>query len=187
MALAAIAVAVLAAPVGPARAEAPLAGTRLLDIRHGSARTEIVAEAARGGYELAGGKAVAFADWYTPAYPDMHVEFITPTGRNTGLIWGFSTGESGEKYRVAPGLKLGFAASLPLSRNATLAFSAVAVLGSDLSERRCRADFGEIGGTASVNCRLAASALAPEETLRHRFRMRGWDDSRVALSYELRF
>lgn len=56
-----------------------------------------------------------------------------------------------------------------------------------LTERACTADCGDIGGIQRVNCRLAASALLPEETLRYRMRMNGLEDTRVAVHYEFRF
>jgi hypothetical protein len=68
-----------------------------------------------------------------------------------------------------------------------LSLSVSTTLGSILTERACTADYGDIGGVRRVNCRLAASALPPEETLRYRMRMNGLDETRVAVQYEFRF
>ena len=37
----------------------------------------------------------------------------------------------------------------------------------DLNEQPCEGDYGDIGGVQTVNCRLAATFLAPEETLQY--------------------
>ena len=164
-----------------------LQSTHLLDMRQGSVRSDIVRQVSRGGYELAGGESVEFRDWYSPAFPDLHLSFLTKIGEDTGIIWGFSTGERGEKYRISPGLKLGFVHAIHPTSDSTLTLTATVQLGSRLRERTCTADYGEVGGVERVNCRLAASLIPPEETLRHRLAMDGLDDSRIALSYELRF
>jgi hypothetical protein len=164
-----------------------LESTHLLEVRQGSLRSDAVRGVSRGGYELAGGEAIRFRDWYSPdTIPDLHLSFLTQLGADTGLIWGFSTGERGKKYQITPGLKLGFIHAIHPTPNSTLTLTATVQLGSRLREKACRADYGEFG-IRPVNCRLAASLLPPEETLRHRLDMDGFDESRIALSYELRF
>jgi hypothetical protein len=170
-----------------AAADAPLGNTHLLDVRQGSARSEVARRVARGGYELADGTAVEFARWYRPAWPDINVDFLTQVHRDVGIIWGFGTGEYGAKYRISPGLRLGAAVARPIGERASISLTAVAQFGSDLTERPCIADYGDIGGVQRVNCRLAASPLEPKETLRHNLRMNGWGDTRVSLRYDLRF
>jgi hypothetical protein len=103
------------------------------------------------------------------------------------LLWGISTGERGEKYRIAPALQIGGMVQVELSRNSKLTFSVSAMLGGQLQEQTCTADYGAIGGIQQVNCRLAASTLAPADTLDYLLRVSARDEARVALLYELRF
>lgn len=163
------------------------ASTHLLDVRQGSTRSDFVKEVSRGGYELADGTPVDFSDWYSSVWTDLEVDFFTDVSGNLGLIWGISTGERGEKYRISPGLKVGFVYSLAPTPDSTLSLSASTRFGSILREKRCAADYGEIGGIQPVNCRLAASILEPAETLKHDFRLNGFGDTNVTLAYELRF
>lgn len=175
------------AVTAPATAASFLDSTHLLDVRQGSVRSDAVRQAGRGGYQLAGGSSVDLAEWYSADWPDLHVSFLTQVGENTGLIWGFSTGERGEKYRISPGIRLGLVHAFRLTEASTLTLTASVQLGSKLREESCTADYGAIGGVQQVTCRLAAAPMAPEETLRHRLAMDGLDDSRIALSYEFRF
>jgi hypothetical protein len=161
--------------------------TYLLDIRQGTARSAAVRAASRGGFELTDGSAVSFRDWYGSQWIDLQVDFLTRLSDDLGIIWGLTTGESGEKYRITPGFRIGFAYSAGISQTSNLSLSVSTTLGSILSERPCTADYGNIGGVRRVNCRLAASALPPEETLRYRMRMNGLDDTRIAVQYEFRF
>ncbi|MHC2793567.1 hypothetical protein ACVINZ_002579 [Mesorhizobium jarvisii] len=50
--------------------------------------------------------------------------------------------------------------------NSTLSLSLTTTIGGKLTEKSCEADYGDFG-TYSVNCRLAASQMAPEETLKY--------------------
>lgn len=175
----------LAVPV--ASAEGLLAGTHLLDIRQGSARSDTVRGASRGGYELTAGRRIDLRDWYSSRWTDLEIDFLTEIDRDFGIIWGLSTGERGEKYRITPGLKLGFIYSTRPTERTTLTLTATTRLGSVLSERPCTADYGAIGGVQQVNCRLAASTLPPAETRKHDFDLSGRSDTEMALQYEMRF
>ncbi len=161
--------------------------TDLLDIRQGTARSAAVRAASRGGFELTDGSMVSFREWYGSQWTDLQVDFLTRLSDDLGLIWGLTTGESGEKYRISPGFRIGFAYSTSISQTSDLSLTVSTTLGSTLTERTCTADYGDIGGVQRVNCRLAASALPPEETLRYRMRMNGLDDTRIAVQYEFRF
>lgn len=163
------------------------ASTHLLDVRQGSTRSDVVKTVSRGSYELADGTPVDFSDWYSSVWIDLEVDFLTELSSELGLIWGISTGERGEKYRISPGLKIGFVYSLAPTPNSTLSLNASTRLGSSLREKHCMADYGEIGGIQPVNCRLAASALEPAETLKHDLRLNGFGDTTIAMTYELRF
>lgn len=160
--------------------------TFLMDVYTGSARSALVKAAARGGYELADGTPLRFEAWYTPRLPDISVVFLTEVSGSFGLIWGLSTGEHGEKYRIAPAVNLGLILQQELFPNAVLTFSATTTIGGRLSERTCTADYG-IFGTAQVNCRLAATDMRPDETLSYLLTGRGRDEGRIMLSFNWRF
>ena len=164
-----------------------LADTRLLDIRLGSARADLVDRASRGGYELADGTRVDFDRWFGSRLPEINVLFLTPLTPDLALSWGIATGQRGPKYRIDPGLHLGLLYRVRIDARRTLALSVTTLIGGNLRERACVADFGEIGGVQRVNCRLAASPLPPADTLDHNMRARGSRDSRAALSYVIRF
>ena len=101
--------------------------------------------------------------------------------------WGLSTGERGQKYRIEPGLKIGFLVQTEISRNSTISLSATTILAGMLTEETCIADYGAIGGVQTVNCRLAASTLPPAETLQHLFDDPPTDKIDLTLRYQLRF
>lgn len=119
------------------------------------------------GFELAKGGWVPFADWYHTDWPDTRIDMLAQFGEDFGLLWGFSTGERGEKYAIDPSLRLGFVAQAHPSTNSVLSLTVRGVLWGNLSEKPCEGDYGDIGGIQTVNCRLAATFLPPEETLQH--------------------
>ena len=161
--------------------------TFLLDLRMGSSRSDIAKDLARGGYELDDGKPIDFADWYTARFPDFNVKFLTSVSDDFGLIWGFSTGERGEKYRIDPGLWIGFIYRHEISNRTDWTLSAMSMFGGDLQERTCRAFYRTTGAFETVNCRLAATPLPPQDTLRFLVRERGFRETRVSLRYQFRF
>ena len=119
------------------------------------------------GYELSDGTPVKFADWYHTDWPDTRVDLLTQFGDDFGLLWGFSTGERGEKYTIDPSLRVGFVAQAHPAANSILSLTVRAVAWGNLNEQTCEGDYGEIGGVQTVNCRLAATFLPPEETLQY--------------------
>ena len=68
-----------------------------------------------------------------------------------------------------------------------MAISASTKFGGLLQEQTFTADYGDVGGTQQVNCRLAAGTLAPADTLDYLIRLEAREESRVSLSYELLF
>ncbi|AEH86732.1 MULTISPECIES: hypothetical protein [Mesorhizobium] len=140
--------------------------TSLVDVHQGSPLSDRARGLGNGGYELQSGNRVSFNQWYRASWVDMHVDLITQITQDTGILWGFGTGEQGEKYRIEPSLKLGFLTQVHPSPNSTLSLSLTTVIGGKLTEKSCQADYGDLG-TYSVNCRLAASQMAPEETLKY--------------------
>lgn len=160
--------------------------TQLLDVHAGSARSDLVRRLRNGGYELAGGGAVSFDRWYSPRMPDLTMLVFTELSDRFGIAWGVSSGEAGQKYRIDPALHLGFTVRTEPFRDATLSLSVDAILGGNLREKSCRADYGTFG-MAEVNCRLAATEMPPEETLTHLLDVKGREESRITLRFECRF
>jgi hypothetical protein len=171
----------------PAASQEFWAHTYLVGINVGSSRSDLARALSIGGYELSDGTPVSFEYWYQPRFPDVNFRFLTELNANLGLAWGFSLGEAGPKYRISPGLWVGFVSRTELSSRSSLTFSAVTMLGGDFRERTCLADFEELDGLQTVNCRLAASPLPPEETLKFLANIRGYSETRISVQYELRF
>ncbi|MER9302077.1 hypothetical protein NKJ06_25875 [Mesorhizobium sp. M0293] len=140
--------------------------TSLVDLHQGSPLSDRARGLGGGGYELQDGSRISFNQWYHASWVDMHVELLTQITEDTGILWGFGTGEEGEKYRIEPSLKLGFLTQMHPGPNSTLSLSLTTTLGGKLTEKPCEANYGDFG-TYSVNCRLAASEMAPEETLKY--------------------
>lgn len=159
----------------------------LLDIRQGSSRSERARSLSFGGYELEDGTPVDFERWYTPGAPEFNILFLTAATPSFGVTWGLSTGERGEKYRIDPGLWLGFVYRRQISPQSAISLSATLLLGGNFRERSCQAFYTITQTTETVNCRLAASVLPPGETLRFLERTKGIRESRATLRYEFRF
>lgn len=144
----------------------PGASTRLFDVTVRSELSQKVRGFRDQSYELSAGGLAPLEDWYRPrSLPDTVFRFLTPFGPDNGLVWGFGTGERGQKYRIAPSLHLGWAHQTWITPRTRWGFQVSAQIGGRLRERTCTADYGEIGGLAAVNCRLAATEMPPEQTL----------------------
>ncbi len=182
-------VALLVAGIGPSGAQAQtlLQQTLLLDARTGSSRAALAQDMAQGGYELSDGTEVDFVDWYSPRLPEMTVKLLTAMTPSFGMIWGVSTGERGEKYRIDPGIWLGFVYRHDLTTHSTVSLTASTLIGGDFREKTCQAYYQITSSEETVNCRLAASVLPPEDTLNFLERRTGLRESRAMLRYELRF
>lgn len=141
--------------------------TYFISANDGSSLSNSVRKIGRGGYELANGQRVSFGQWYGSRWADTHFTWMTELHPNFGVYWGFSTGERGEKYTIDPALRLGFVYQTQPTPSSTLSLSVLGLIGGNLSEDSCAADYGAIGGVQTVNCRLAASTLPPEETLNY--------------------
>jgi hypothetical protein len=144
-----------------------VAATHLVEVSQGSGFSSLLADFRRGSFESATGERVAFTSWYSPAWTDTRVGFLTQISPSFGLLWGVSSGERGEKYVIDPSARLGFLLQRPLTKHTNFSVAATTMLGGRLQEKTCTADYGEIGGVQEVNCRLAASELAPAETLKY--------------------
>jgi len=141
--------------------------TYLIEIAQDTALSLKARNLRSGGFETSGGSWVGFDRWYSTNWHDTRLSWITQVNRNFGVIWGLSTGERAEKYTIEPGLRLGFLYQAQPSKSSLLTVSGSTMLGGRLREKTCTADYGQIGGVQSVNCRLAATELPPSETLNY--------------------
>ena len=142
--------------------------TYWIELRQGGEFSALASGYSMGGYESAHGEWIGFRRWYSRRYgwTNAHATWMTQITNNFGVIWGGSTGEWGEKYRIEPGIKIGFIYQLSSENKQSLfSIKASALWRGNLHESACVADYGAIGGTQEVNCRLAASALPPAATL----------------------
>ena len=143
--------------------------THLIDIKQGSELSGKVSDSSAGGFETAQGNFVSFKQWYQTNWTDTKTVWMTEINPNLGVIWGFSTGEKAEKYDISRSVTIGFAYSTQIDKTSFLSIRGTTILGGNLREKTCTADYGDIGGIQEVNCRLAASPLPPSETLAHLF------------------
>ena len=143
--------------------------THLIDIKQGSELSGKVSDSSAGGFETAQGNFVSFKQWYQTNWTDTKTVWMTEINPNLGVIWGFSTGEKAEKYEISRSVTIGFAYSTQIDKTSFLSIRGTTILGGNLREKTCTADYGDIGGIQEVNCRLAASPRPPSETLSHLF------------------
>lgn len=143
--------------------------THLIDFKQGSELSGKVSDSSAGGFETAQGNFVSFKQWYQTNWTDTKTVWMTEINPNLGVIWGFSTGEKAEKYEISRSVTIGFAYSTQIDKTSFLSIRGTTILGGNLREKSCTADYGDIGGIQEVNCRLAASPLPPSETLMHLF------------------
>ena len=175
----------LSAFLGAPSATAQEFTTSLIDMHQGSPLSDRARSLGDGGYELQSGSWVSFNQWYHASWVDLHVDFLTQLTENTGILWGFGTGEKAEKYSIAPSFKLGFLTQTHPTASSTLSFSLTSTIGGNLNEKPCVADYGDLG-TYSVNCRLAATEMAPEQTLKYLVNAKP-ETMRLWLNYRVTF
>jgi hypothetical protein len=161
--------------------------TFLVEITQGSELSNKVNFYTVGGFETANGNFVSYAPWYTNHWTDARIAFMTELTPSIGIIWGFSTGEQADKYKIYPNMKIGFAYFDKLSKDSTLSLKATTIIGGKLIEYPCLADYGDIGGVQSVNCRMAASQMPPAETLQYLFNDKPYNQTVVLLEYKILF
>ena len=178
---------VLAGGSAPARAYDAVDQTFFLGFKQGSRLSEQVYKLGIGSYELSGGGNVDFRRWYGQRWTDMRADFMTQLSKGAGILWGVSTGEWGQKYRIAPGFRVGVILQTEPTPTSSIGISFTTILGGRLREKSCVADYGDIGGVQEVNCRLAASTLQPAETLKYLVNMKPPDRHWVGLRYQARF
>jgi len=162
-----------------------LGSTHLIEITQDTYLSSKKRGLRHGGFETSGGSWVGFDQWYGTDWNDTRVSWITQVNQSAGVIWGLSTGEKAKKYAIDPGFRIGFLFQTQLGKRASLSLTGSTVVGGKLREKACMADYGDIGGIQVVNCRLAASTLAPSETLKYLYNEK--PDSSVQLRYRLMF
>lgn len=155
--------------------------TTLLEIRREQAPSRALEIVKFGGYELANGSYRPFADWYAGRLITTRADFVTQLAPHIGVLWGVSTGESAQKYQLQPAARIGLVAVAALSSRARVSLSARTTLAGRLLERPCAADYGAIGGVQQVNCRLAATELPPQETLKYLWNFPRPDHTHITL------
>ena len=152
---------------GDAGASSLIENTKFVTVTHEVPRYSIAQDLQSGRYELADGTLQTFRNWYSSKYPSIYVQGITALDEHLALDWGFSTGSYGEKYTISPAIRLGFRYRHELLPDLDLILAGYSFLGGQFREHSCVADYGAVGGVQTVNCRLAATPLRPDETLEY--------------------
>lgn len=161
--------------------------TSLYDLKQGSELSDNIYSFRNVYYESSLGDAINLKNFYKTNWTDLSLTWITKIDKNFGLIWGGSTGEYGEKYTIYPKFKFGFVFQTFLSKNSKLSLYATSYLGGMLKEKTCQADYGDIGGVQTVNCRLAGSTLQPAETLKYLLNKKPKYDQFISVSLNISF
>jgi hypothetical protein len=162
-------------------AESRFGSTYLIEVKQGSELSEKVNFYTGAGFESSNGGFVSFRPWYETKWTDARIAFMTEITDNIGFLWGFSSGEHGQKYRIDPSLKVGLAFFQTFSDQTQLSFKFTTILGGNLKESICMANYGDVGGVQAVNCRLAATPLPPSETLPYLFSDRPYNQTVINL------
>lgn len=175
------------AALAPAHAFDLWRDTNLVGIKQGSELSRSVVSVKAKSFETAQGQKVYFDNWYSSNWTDANVDFMTRVSPSLGVLWGFSTGERGVKYKIDPSFKLGFVHVLDVQHNVKITTRLYQRFGGSLTEKTCIADYGDIGGVQEVNCRLAASNLPPKETLKYLLTSRPKDSSMINITLNITF
>ena len=161
--------------------------TFLIDVRMGSVRADLVKRETPSYLEFSQGRLFDLSKLYSPAYPDITMEFLTQINERFGVIWGVSTGEVADKFKIDPSFTLGFVHRVEIVKNLSFSTQVRFVLGGNLTESPCIGDYGAIGGLQTVNCRLAATALPPRDTLMYLFSEKGLNNTSISFRLEYYF
>lgn len=143
--------------------------THWIGLEHHTPLSRQVSQFRNQGYELSGGQAINFNTWYSTDWQDMRLSWLTQVHPSWGFIWGFGTGERGQKYRIDPSLQLGLLMNQAIDPHSAWSLKVSTRVGGRLKEKPCEAFYNAdpASGMQTVNCRLAASELPPEETLQY--------------------
>lgn len=161
--------------------------TQLIEVTQDSDLSRKLGQFRSGGFESSQGAWVSFHSWYSTAWKDTGIAWMTQLTPHLGVIWGGSTGERGEKYTIAPSLKIGAVFQAEPLKNTVFSIRATTLLGGALKEKSCSADYGDIGGVQEVNCRLAASTLEPAATLKYLLNDKPYNQNQILIQLTHRF
>lgn len=178
---------VWASPIHAAHSFDFVRNTYLIDLSQGSLLSQIMRASQNGSFETSNGDVVNFRDWYSTSWTDARFAMMTQLEPWLGFVWGASTGEYGQKYVIDPSLRVGLIFRSEIDKNSSISFKATTTIGGSLREKSCMADYGEIGGVQKVNCRLAASSLAPADTLQYLYNMSPINTYFFSIEYRLLF
>jgi hypothetical protein len=178
---------VLLTPGSGAHANELLEKSHWINFARDTGHRSLVNKLSRGSLELSDGGNFSLRELYSPHWYNLRLDFMTEVNDELAITWGLSTGGWGRKYNIDPSIKLGVIYQYSISEFSTVTFTAAAILGGRLREKSCVANYGSVGGLASVNCRLAASFLAPEDTLQYLIDKRPNDYLSSSIKYVLRF
>lgn len=170
-----------------AQAQEFWSNTFLMEVYTGSSRSSVAKELSKGGYELSGGEFIDFRQWYAPKFRDTTVLFLKQLSPDFGIIFGASTGERGEKYKIDPALQLGFIYQYEPFENATVSIKAIYPIFGRFREKPCTADYGDLDGIQIVNCRLAADIIPPQETLLYLVNTKSEIDAKISINFTFVF
>lgn len=162
--------------------------THFLEIRYDADHSGWLQSAREGGFETSDGRWVSFRPWYGKSgLRNTSIAWMTQLSSSWGVIWGFGTGERGIKYTIDPSLKIGAVYRAEISRQTAFSLKATTILGGRLREKTCIGDYSDLGGAQVVNCRLAASPLAPAETLKYSFNEKPLHHRQLMLQFNQQF
>lgn len=164
-----------------------LDATYLLELKQGSYLSSLAGNLGSGGFETATGNRIDFRPWYRSRWTEASITWMTQISQNLGVIHGFSTGERGPKYTIFPAFKLGVMMQTQTGHQAFLSLRLITTIGGELREKPCSANYGEIGGVQTVNCRLAATPLPPAQTLSYLLREKPPNQSQAMLLFTWQF
>jgi hypothetical protein len=119
------------------------------------------------------------APFYATHWREVTAKSLLTLDADHGIVFGLTTGEEGEKYKIDPSIILGFIDQMHPRLNGTLTLQAGTSFFGHMTEYPCVADFGDVGGGYTVNCRLAASNINTDETLKY---LVNEDPSRLSLT-----
>ncbi len=162
--------------------------TYLIVAQQGTVMSKKISDIRNHSIENAYGQKIKFEKWYKNknSWVDSQFMWLTQIDKDSGILWGFTTGEKGEKYFIKPSVSIGLLQRFEINKNSSISFQASFQFGGRLKEKSCIADYGAVGGIQRVNCRLAATELEPKETLRYLFNEEP-KDHQFMVKYQLSF
>lgn len=159
----------------------------LIDIRIGTGLSATAKSLGKTQFELMDGRIQTLREFYQLQMPSIGASIAYDLNDTSAVILGFDTGERGKKYTIDPAIRLGFYVSYNISTNTKIEAISHFIVGGNLREKACLGDYGDIGGIQSVNCRLAATPLPPEETLKFLSNVKGNVNNKTTVTLRHRF